>query len=116
MRVKTVQVAIPDPVCADSVRSLLIQDVRHQIHVVEKPNFDLPGIIIMDAMCVSNFPTVAQEHKRMLVMAHKEQADLAKLWDAGVRHMVFYEDPPQWLTMLVLGIELSLAANGSSAD
>lgn len=115
MRVKTVQVAIPDPAYADSVRNLLVQDVRHQVHLVERPNFDLPGVIIMDAMCVNSFPTVAKEQKRLLVMAHKERDDLAKLWDAGVRHVLFYEDPLQWLTMLVLGIELSLAANGASA-
>ncbi len=115
MRVKTVQVAIPDPAYADSVRNLLIQDVRHQIHLVERPNFDLPGVIIMDALCVNSFPTVAKEQKRLLVMAHKERDDLSKLWDAGVRHVLFYEDPPRLLAIQVLGIELSLAANGTGA-
>jgi hypothetical protein len=116
VRVKTVQVAIPDPAYADSVRNLLIQDVRHQVHLVERPNFDLPGVIILDAICVNSFPTVAKEQKRLLVLAHKERDDLAKLWDAGIRHVLFYEDTPQWLTMQVLGIELSLSANGTSAD
>jgi hypothetical protein len=112
---KTVQVAIPDPLYADSVRNVLIQDVRHQVHVVDRPNFDLPGLIIVDAMCVNSLPAVAQEHKRLLVVADKQRDDLTKLWDAGVRHVLFYDDPPQWLNMFVLGIELSLAANGISA-
>jgi hypothetical protein len=115
VRVKTVQVAIPDPAYADSVRNLLIQDVRRQVHLVERPNFDLPGVIIMDAMCVNSFPTVAKEQKRLLVLAHRQRDDLSKLWDAGVKHVMFYEDSPRWLGMFVLGIELSLLANGMSA-
>jgi hypothetical protein len=107
-------VAIPDSACADSIRNLLLQDVRRQVHCVERPNFDLPGVIIMDAICVNSFPTVAKEQKRLLVITHRERDDLAKLWDAGVRHVMFYEDPPQWLSMFVLGIELSLSTNGTS--
>lgn len=112
---KTVQVAIPDPVYADSVRNLLTEDGRHQVHLLERPNFELPGVIVMDALCVNSLPAMAKEQKRLLVIAKKDRDDLAKLWDAGIRHVLFYEDPPHWLNMLVLGIELSLAANGACA-
>jgi hypothetical protein len=46
-------------------------------------------------------------------MVHKERDDLLKIWDAGVRHVVFQGDPPQTARVVVLGVELGLERQAS---
>jgi hypothetical protein len=111
---KTVQVAIQDPAYADSIRNLLVEDTRRQVHLLENPDVTLEGVIIADPAYLNRFPSLAIEDKRLVVMAHKERDDLSKMWDAGVRHALFYGDPPRMVRVVVLGLELSLAANGAS--
>lgn len=102
------QVAIQDPEYAASVRHLLLQDGRHRVHLVETPDLTLRGVIVVDAVDLNSFPSLANEHERLVVMVHKERDDLSKLWDAGVRHVVFHGDPPHRASVVVLGVELCL--------
>jgi hypothetical protein len=111
VRVKTVQVAIRDPAFADSIRDLLLEDDRRQVHLAEMPDVSSKGVIIVDADQFINLPTLTNEQKRLVVMVHKDREDLSMLWDAGVRHVVFYGDSPQTVRMVVVGMELSLAAS-----
>jgi hypothetical protein len=114
VRVKTVQVAIQDLAYAESIRDLLSQEAGHRVHLVEKPDVTVEGVIIVDATHLGNFPTLANE-RRVVVMVHKDRDDLSKIWDAGARHVLFYGDPPRRVRVAVLGLELSLSANGASA-
>jgi hypothetical protein len=105
---KTVQVAIQDPEYADAIRNLLVRDGVHRVHLVESPDLTLGGVIMMDAANLAGFPLPAEEQKRLLVFVHKERDDLSKIWDAGVRHVVFEGDPPQTARVAVLAVELGL--------
>ena len=111
---KTVQVAIQDPAYAESIRDLLSQEAGHRVDLVERPDVTVEGVIIVDAAHLSNFPTLAKE-RRLVVMVQKDRDDLSKIWDAGARHVLFYGDPPHRVRVVVLGLELSLSANGASA-
>lgn len=112
VRMKTVQLAIQDPEYADSIRDLLLQDGSHRVHLVEKPDLSLGGVIVMDAAQLARLPMPCKEHERLVVMVRKERDDLAKVWDAGVRHVVFHGDPPSRARVMVLGVELSLGSDG----
>ena len=90
---KTVQVAIQDPVYADSVRDLLIQDGGHLVHLVQKPDVSLDGVIVVEADHLEVIP-LSNEMERLIVVVRKEHDDLSKMWDAGVRHVLFQGDPP----------------------
>jgi hypothetical protein len=113
VRVKTVQVAIHDPEYADSIRRLLLQDGIHCVQLVEHPDVTLSGVIVVDAADLSNSTWLANERERLIVIVHKEHDDLIKIWDAGVRHALFYGDSPNLARVLVLGVELSLNANAT---
>ncbi len=113
VRVKTVQVAIPDAAYADCIRNLLLQDGNRLVHLVPTPDVSLEGVIIVDAANLSSLALLPKEQERLIVMAHKERDDLSKLWDAGVRHVVFHGDPPSTIRIAVLGLELTLASNGA---
>jgi hypothetical protein len=111
---KTVQVAIHDPEYADSIRGLLSQDGNHRVHVVERPDVTLGGVIVMDAMHLDGLPLLEREQNRLVVLVRKERDDLSKIWNAGVRHVVFHGDPPYTARVAVLGVELSLGSVAES--
>jgi hypothetical protein len=110
VRMKTVQLAIQDPEYADSLRDVLQQDVKRQVHLVASPDLDLPGVIIVDASQLQDLPLLKNEPNRLIVLVAKGD-DLSKVWDAGVRHVVFHGDPPETTNTVILGMELSLGAS-----
>jgi hypothetical protein len=110
---KTVQVAIPDAAYADCIRNLLLQDGNRLVHLVATPDVSLEGVIIVDAANLSSLALLPKHQERLIVMVHKERDDLSKIWDAGVRHVIFSADPPKMVRLAVLGLELSLASNGA---
>jgi hypothetical protein len=108
---KTVQVAIHDPEYADSVRQSLLQDGSHSVFLVDYPDITLGGVILLEATELSSFPWLAEDRERLLVIVRKEREDLEKIWDAGVRHALFYGDPPQRARALILARELCLSVH-----
>jgi len=107
---KTVQVAIHDSEQADLLRELLVGDGAHQVYLVERPNMKMPGVIVMDIDHLEKSGALAGVRERVVVMASRASGDLAKLWKAGLRHVVFHGDPPKAVQVAVLAIELSLTA------
>jgi hypothetical protein len=113
---KTVQVAIQDPEYADSIRSALFEDGNHRVHLVEMPDATLEGVIVVDAMRLKSFPLLANELERVIVLVNKERDDLSKVWDAGIRHVLFHGDPPHMARLMVLGMELALQEHRPLSD
>jgi hypothetical protein len=107
---KTVQVAIQDSGYADSIRDLLVQDGSHRIHLVEKPDFTLGGVIIVDAAKLDGLSLPPHGRERFIVMVQKERDNLSRIWDAGVRHAIFHGDPPRSVYVAVLGLELTFGS------
>jgi hypothetical protein len=107
---KTVQVAIQNAEYANSIRNLMLQDGAHRVHLLEKPDVTLGGVIIVDAANLDILTLLPTDQDRLVVMVHKERDDLCKLWEAGVRHVVFDGDPPHRACVVVLGVELTLAS------
>jgi hypothetical protein len=107
---KTVQLAIRDSEHAQSLRDLLVGDGAHQVHLVERPNLAIAGVIVMDVDHLERSGALAGGRDRLVVMASKAGADLARAWKAGLRHVVFHGDTPQTVRVAVRATELSLTA------
>jgi hypothetical protein len=107
---KTVQVALRDSEHAYSLRELLLGDGVHQVHLVERPNLAIAGVIVMEVDHLEKSGALAGGQERLVVMASKASADLARLWKSGVRHVVFHGDSPRTVRVAVLATELSLTA------
>ena len=105
-----VQLAIRDSEHAYSLRDLLLGDGAHQVHVVERPNLAIPGVIVMDVDHLKRSGALANGRERLVVMTSKASDDLARVWKAGVRHVVFNGDAPHTVRVAVLATELSLTA------
>jgi hypothetical protein len=107
---KTVQVAIQNSRYAETLRELLSQDVRRRIHLSTTPDLSLEGVIMVDLANLHAQPRLIQEQARLIVIVDKKRDDLSEIWEAGVRHVVFYGDPSHFTSGMVLGRELTLNA------
>jgi hypothetical protein len=108
---KTVQVAIQNSAYAGSVHHLLAQDASRRVKLVARPDVTVGGVIVVDALNLHACPFLAKERDRLIVMVDKGRDDLAKIWKAGVRHVIFQGDPPDATRGVVLGVELSLGSS-----
>ncbi len=107
---KTVQVALRDSERAHSLRDLLLRDGVHQVHLVTHPDTAVAGVIVMDIDHLDGSGTLPGDRERVVVVASKANADLARAWKAGARRVVFYGDDLRTLRVAVLATELTLAA------
>jgi hypothetical protein len=107
---QTVQLAIRDTEHAYSLRDLLVRDGVHQVHLVDRPNLAIAGVIVVEVDYLERSGALAGGQERLVVMASKTSADLARVWKAGLRHVVFHGDAPGTVRVAVLATELSLTA------
>jgi len=113
---KTVQLAIQDSGYAQSLRSLLLRDGAHLVHVVDRPNLGLDGVVMMDENTFQNLEPLNSEPERFVVIASKGTEILSRVWDAGIRHVVFEDDPPHTAQLAIIAAELRLPKDGPVAN
>jgi len=107
---RTVQVALRDSEQAHSLRDLLSRDGLHQVRLVTQPDTAVAGVIVMDIDQLDSSGALPCDRERVVVVASKANTDLAKVWKAGARRVVFYGDDLRTLRVAVLATELTLAA------
>lgn len=86
----------------------------HRVLLAHAPNASTEGVIFIDSAQLDDFAPLLKQPERLIVIVHKERDELSKLWDAGVRHVIFYGDPPQTARTMVLSVELALGAKGAA--
>jgi hypothetical protein len=101
----TVQLAIHNQRYADTLASLL-QDGSRLVEIVDKPDLRVEGIIVMDGNRPENLLLFEAQPERFVVIASKDTDLLSRIWDAGVRHVVFEADSPATALLAVIAAEL----------
>lgn len=104
---KTVQLAIRDTEYAQSLRNLLLRDGTHKVSLVDRPDPDLDGVIVVDEARFGS-PAIPPAAPERYVVITRKGADLARVWDAGIRHVVFEADSPNTAQLAVIAAELRL--------
>jgi hypothetical protein len=104
---KTVQLAIRDSEYAQSLRNLLLRDGTHKVYLADRPDLDMDGVIVIDEARFGSSALPPAEPERYVVVTRKG-ADLARVWDAGIRHVVFEADSPNTAQLAVIAAELRL--------
>ncbi len=109
---KTVQISLRDPDYAESLRSLLLRDGNHRVYVVHQADLRLDGVVVTDGVSPDNLTLLANQPERFVVLTHKGSDHLARIWDTGVRHVVFEGDSPNTVQLAVIAAELRLPSYG----
>ena len=105
---KTIQMALKDSEYAEALRGLLLRDGTHRVYLVEQPDLRLDGVIVLDGTRAENLSILDGEPERFVVITRKGSDHLARIWDAGVRHVVFEGDSPSTAHLAIIAAELRL--------
>jgi hypothetical protein len=106
LEMKTVQIAIGNTEYARSLRELLLRDGTHRVYLVDQPDLRLDGIVMIDGDRTSNLSVLDSEPERFVVMTRMGSDVLSRIWDAGVRHVLFDGDPPNTAQLAIIAAEL----------
>lgn len=109
---KIVQIALRDSDYAQALRNLLLRDGNHRVYVVEDADLRLDGVVVTDAVAADNLSMLQKAPERFVVLTRKVSDHLSKIWDAGVRHVVFEGDSPSTAQLAVIAAELRLSDVG----
>jgi len=112
---KTVQLAIRDSDYAQLLRNLLLRDGMHRVFLVERPDLQMDGVIVVDETGFQNLTLHNAEPDRFVVITRKGTDHLSRVWDAGIRHVVFEEDPANTAQLAIIAAELRLPRSASVA-
>lgn len=113
---KTVQLAIHDSEYAQSLRNLLLRDGTHRVYLVDHPDLRLDGVVVVDQNNFESLSAVHPEPDRFVVITPRGSDHLSRVWDAGVRHVVFQEDSPNTAQLAVIAAELRLPRLGARSS
>lgn len=101
----TVQIAIADQVYAQTITGLLHREGRYRLLMVAEPDLTLEGVIVLDCEHLDQLGELDNPERFVLITA-KYPDKLARLWNAGVRHVAFREDSPRLVQLAVSAAEL----------
>ena len=114
---KTVQLAIRDTEYAQSLRDSLLRDGTHRVYLVDQPDLRIDGVVVIDG---SQFdgpsPYSSERPERFVVITRKGSDSLSRLWNAGIRHVVFDGDPASTAQLAIIAAELRLPHPGPKAS
>lgn len=114
---KTIQLAIGNTEYAQELRDLLLRDGTHRVYLVAVPDLRLDGVVVIDGNLPGNLAMLDSEPERFVVITHKGSDSLSRIWDAGVRHVLFDGDPPNTAQLAIIAAELRLpTVRGSRAS
>ncbi|MBZ5609911.1 MAG: hypothetical protein LAP38_16745 [Acidobacteriia bacterium] len=105
---KTIQLALHDSEYTESLRNLLSRDGAHRVYVVERPDLRLDGVVVIDGNQAENLIYLDGEPERFVVITRKGSDHLSRIWDAGVRHVVFEGDSPGTAHLAIIAAEMRL--------
>lgn len=109
---KTIQLALGNSEYAKTLQNLLLRDGTHRVYLVDRPDRRLDGVIVIDGNCPENLPFLDGEPERFVVIMKKGSDHLSKIWEAGVRHVLFDGDPPNTAQLAIIAAELRLPLGG----
>jgi hypothetical protein len=101
-----VQLSIQDRKYATALAELLRADGSHKVVCTDSPDLGLDGVVVVDASRSESLVLFASRPERFVVIARKDAGLLSRVWEAGVRHVVFEEDGPSTTLLAVIAAEL----------
>jgi len=102
----TVQVAIGDAEYARNICALLRREGRYCVVAVDHPDLNLDGVVVLDCEHLDRLDLSVEAPERFVLVTRKDPDKLARLWNAGIRHVVFEEDSPNTAQLAVSAAEL----------
>lgn len=104
-----IQVALADRREAEDLRRVLLTTCSLNIEIVEQPDPAYEGVLVVDcAGLASDAVACGLAHPdRAVVLADRgDEAGLSRAWNAGVKTVVFHDDPTSTIVLAVMAAQL----------
>ena len=103
---ETVQLTINDGRYASALQDLLQRNGTVEVRCVEVPNPSEEGVIVVDAEALNRLPRPLSNPERIVLITRNDPQHLAQAWNAGIRSVVFNEDPLSTAVLAIMAAEL----------
>jgi hypothetical protein len=103
---ETVQLTIKDASYASALGDLLRRNGTREVRKVEAPDPNLEGVIVVDSEALDGLPLPLLNPERVVLITRNDAEHLATAWNAGVRSVVFNEDPLSTAVLAIMAAEL----------
>ncbi len=106
-----IQLALADPAYRSALQSLLERDAATSICCVENPDPAVAGVLVLDTEHLRRMPLPIRSPERIVLVVGNRSDDLTTAWNAGLKCVVFREDPigTAALAVLCAGLQTSEA-------
>ena len=102
----TVQVALGNREYAESLCHLLRREGRYEVLLPEKPDLKIEGVIVVDAEHLENISASSMQPERFVLITRRDEAQMKRIWDVGISHVVFETDAPKMAQLAINAAEL----------
>lgn len=103
---ETVQLIIHDVPYAAALRDLLQRNSSCDVRCVEVPDPKHEGVIVVDSDGLDRLPAPLPNPEHVVLITTNDPEHLAKAWNAGIRSVVFNEDPLSTAVLAIMAAEL----------
>jgi hypothetical protein len=106
---ETVQVTIGNAPYASALRELLASTGTRDVVSVETPEPATDGVIVVDSDALDRLPLPYIDPERIVLITKNDPDHLARAWNAGIRSVVFHEDPLSTAVLAIMAAELRVS-------
>jgi hypothetical protein len=99
---ETVQLTLNDTPYALALRDMLERHGSRDIRSVDHPDPRQEGVIVVDSEGLDRLPLPLRNPERVVLITKNDPQHLAKAWNAGIRSVVFHEDPLSTAVLAIL--------------
>jgi hypothetical protein len=101
-----VQITLTDTPYTNALRELLERGGVRQVRCVNVPDPSLGGVIVVDSDALNLLPFPLPNPERIVLITRNDPQHLSRAWNAGVRSVVFSQDPIGTAVLAIMAAEL----------
>jgi hypothetical protein len=103
---ETVQLSIHEAPYAAALREQLERGGTREVRCVAVPDPGQDGVIVVDAEGLESLALPLANPERIVLITRNDPDRLSQAWDAGIRSVVFSDDPLSTAVLAILAAEL----------
>ncbi len=105
-KAEMVQLKLTDVRYAKALCELLSRGGAREARCVELPDTHLEGVIVVDSDSLDLLPLPLPNPERVVLITRNDPEHLSRAWNAGVRSVVFSQDPLGTAVLAIMAAEL----------
>jgi hypothetical protein len=108
---ETVQLILNDAPYASALRDLLERNGTREVRCLNAPDPAQAGVIVIDSEALDRVPLPLVGPERIVLITRNDSQHLMQAWNAGIRSVVFNEDPLSTAVLAIMAAELRVPRN-----